>query len=202
MKNVWTAFVAASDVPPGTIGSGFRKGQEIAVVNDNGKLYAMSNKLPPTGQPATLGKLETLNGQRVIVDTLSGSCFSLKTGKPTGPWCPSTVGRLIIGRLVSPTDVPVCESPPPTPLCVHWPLVLSDIRLLPLEMLPQIQYARTARILRYSSMSTLRPSMRPSTGVGSLTLRARLMVAITEDQRNQTRTHGISRLVEELSPRQ
>ena len=107
VKNVWTAFVAAKDLPAGEIAAGFRKGQEIAICNAGGKLYAISNKLPPTGQPATLASLEKLKGENVIVEPLSGTCYSLKTGKAVGPWCPSLVGRLILGRLVAPTDVPV-----------------------------------------------------------------------------------------------
>jgi len=49
-KNVWTAFVKSSEVPPGAVVSGFRFGQEIAIANSGGTLYAISNKLPPTGQ--------------------------------------------------------------------------------------------------------------------------------------------------------
>merc|ERR1711924_458941 len=104
VKNVWTKFVDASAVSQsGTIESGFRQGQEIAIANANGTLYALSNKLPPTGQPATLGKVEKLEGKDVIVEALSGSCFDLKTGKPVGPWCPSTVGRLLLRFLTQPT---------------------------------------------------------------------------------------------------
>lgn len=107
VKKVWTDFAYARDIPAGTIGSGFRYGQELAIINAGGGFFALSNKLPPTGQPATLAKVEKLEGQAVVVEPVSGSCFSLKTGKPVGPWCPSLVGRFILSKLVSPTNVPV-----------------------------------------------------------------------------------------------
>jgi len=77
-KNVWTAFVKSSEVPPGTVVSGFRFGQEIAIANSGGTLYALSNKLPPTGQPATFGALEPGG---LIRDPITGTTFNLKTGK-------------------------------------------------------------------------------------------------------------------------
>lgn len=106
-KKAWVDFAKASDCPPGAIASGFRYGQELAIANVGGSLYALSNKLPPTGQPATLGTIEKLSGQPVIVEPVSGTCFSLKSGKVTGPWCPSTVGRLLLQFIVQPSDVPV-----------------------------------------------------------------------------------------------
>lgn len=49
--------MSSADVRPGEINSGFQYGQEIAIAREKGgALYAMSNKLPPTGQPATFGK--------------------------------------------------------------------------------------------------------------------------------------------------
>jgi nitrite reductase/ring-hydroxylating ferredoxin subunit len=77
-KNVWTTFLKSSEVPPGEIVSGFRFGQEIAIANSGGTLYALSNKLPPTGQPATFGTLETGG---VIREPVTGTRFNLKTGK-------------------------------------------------------------------------------------------------------------------------
>jgi len=97
-KNVWVTFAAAKDVPPGTVESGFRYGQEIAIVNEKGQLYAVSNKVPPTGQPATFG---TLSGDGTLREPVSGTKFSLKTGKVVGPWCPSLIGqglKLLIGE--------------------------------------------------------------------------------------------------------
>jgi len=77
-KNVWTTFVKSSEVPPGTVVSGFRFGQEIAIANAGGTLYALSNKLPPTGQPATFGTIEKGG---LIREPVTGTRFNLKTGK-------------------------------------------------------------------------------------------------------------------------
>lgn len=97
-KNVFVTFADAKDVPPGTITSGFRFGQEIAIVNDKGQLYAVSNKVPPTSQPATFGEL---SGDGTLKEPISGTKFSLKTGKVVGPWCPSLIGqglKLLVGE--------------------------------------------------------------------------------------------------------
>lgn len=103
-KNVWVSFCSTKDLRPGEAISGFRYGQEIAIAcTKGGAIYAMSNKLPPTGQPATLGNVF----DDVIVEPLTNTAFSLKTGKVSGPWCPSPLGKLIFGRLIAPQDVPV-----------------------------------------------------------------------------------------------
>merc|ERR1719217_864840 len=103
-KMVWVDFAKSSDVQPGDIVSGFRYGQEIAIANEKGGgVYALSNKLPPTGQPATFGELA---GKGVITEPITKTQFSLKTGKPLGTWCPSPVGRLF-SLLVGPQSVPV-----------------------------------------------------------------------------------------------
>ena len=50
-KNVWVTFAKGSDIKPGEVVAGFQYGQEIAVAcTQNGQLFAVSNKLPPTGQ--------------------------------------------------------------------------------------------------------------------------------------------------------
>ena len=50
-KNVWVSFAKTTDIKPGDVISGFQYGQEIAIAcTKNGGLYALSNKLPPTGQ--------------------------------------------------------------------------------------------------------------------------------------------------------
>lgn len=102
-KQVWVTFASAADCKPGTIVSGFQYGQELAIACEpkGGKLYAMSNKMPPTSQPATFGELE---GNGIITEPVSKTSFSMKTGKPVGAWCPSTVGK-IISFLVGPTDM-------------------------------------------------------------------------------------------------
>jgi len=102
-KNVWVSFAKAKDVPPGTIESGFRYGQEIAIVNEKGQLYAVSNKVPPTGQPATFC---SLSGDGTLREPISGTKFSIKTGKVVGPWCPSLIGNGI-KLLVPETSLPV-----------------------------------------------------------------------------------------------
>merc|ERR1719409_1745288 len=100
-KKQWVAFVAAKDCPPGTVASGFKFGQEIAIANDKGSLYALANKLPPTGQPATFGEIQ---GKGILKEPVSGTCFNMKTGKPVGEWCPTLVGK-IFRLLVGPSDV-------------------------------------------------------------------------------------------------
>eukprot|EP00320_Phaeocystis_rex_P014466 CAMPEP_0119055994 /NCGR_PEP_ID=MMETSP1178-20130426/708_1 /TAXON_ID=33656 /ORGANISM="unid sp, Strain CCMP2000" /LENGTH=202 /DNA_ID=CAMNT_0007036669 /DNA_START=1 /DNA_END=610 /DNA_ORIENTATION=- len=104
-KKVWVSWIDAADAKPGTINSGFRYGQEIAIVCDpKGGLFAMSNKMPPTGQPTTFAKF----GEKgTVVEPITLTEFSTKTGKQVGTWCPSPVGRLLIGRLTSPSDIPV-----------------------------------------------------------------------------------------------
>jgi len=104
-KQVWVDFASAAECKPGTVVSGFRYGQEIAIATEKaGGQFALSNKLPPTGQPATFGELV---GKGQIVEPVSQTAFNMKTGKPVGTWCPSPIGKLILGRLVGPTDVPV-----------------------------------------------------------------------------------------------
>lgn len=106
-RKVWVSWIDAADAKPGTINSGFRYGQEIAIVCDpKGGLFALSNKMPPTGQPTTFAKF----GEKgTVVEPITLTEFSTKTGKQVGTWCPSPVGRLLIGRLTSPSDIPVCE---------------------------------------------------------------------------------------------
>ena len=105
-KNAWVTFADSSEIVKGGVISGFSFGQELAIAcTKNGQLYAMANKLPPTGQPATLGKV-TDDG-KAIVEPLCGTAFDLKTGKPVGKWCPYPLGQLVFGRLIGPSDVAV-----------------------------------------------------------------------------------------------
>ena len=102
-KLVWVSFADSSECTPDSIISGFRYGQEIAIACEkSGKLYAMSNKMPPTSQPATFGEL-TQKGS--IIEPISGTEFSLKTGKPVGKWCPAPLGQLLIKRLIPPQEM-------------------------------------------------------------------------------------------------
>ena len=98
-KNVWVSFAEARDCKPGTVVSGFKYGQEIAIVTTrSGKLYALTNKLPPTSQPATFGRL--LEGD-LIEDPISQTKFSLKSGKIEGTWCPAPalIGPAIFSKI-------------------------------------------------------------------------------------------------------
>ena len=104
-KKVWVAFAEARDCKPGTVVSGFKFGQEIAIAcTQGGKLYALNNKLPPTGQPATFGTL--IEGD-LIEDSVSGTRYSLKTGKVVGSWCPAPPG---IGPLIFRNLFPIGEA--------------------------------------------------------------------------------------------
>ena len=99
-KNVWVTFADKSECTPNSIISGFRYGLEIAIATEKGGArYAVSNKLPPTGQPATLGELTQAG---TIKCPVSGSEFSMKSGKPKGKWCPSPIGQIILKRIVGP----------------------------------------------------------------------------------------------------
>merc|ERR1719183_593710 len=103
-KQVWVPFVNAAEVKPGTINSGFKYGQEIAVICDKkGGLSALSNKMPPTGQPTTFAQFDDAPG--VIVEPVTGTKFNAKTGKPIGTWCPAPLGRLIYSRISKPQDI-------------------------------------------------------------------------------------------------
>ena len=94
-------FADAKECKPNSIISGFNFGQELAIITEqSGKLFAMSNKLPPTSQPATFGEL---TNKGTIVEPISLSEFSLSTGQPIGTWCPSPLGQIIIKRLIGPT---------------------------------------------------------------------------------------------------
>jgi nitrite reductase/ring-hydroxylating ferredoxin subunit len=101
-KTRWVSFVNEADVEEnGMIASGSKHGHQIAIVNEKGVLYAISNTLPPTGQPATFG---ILDGDGSIKEPISGTKFSLRTGKLVGDWCPSLIGGLQ-SMLVAPRDV-------------------------------------------------------------------------------------------------
>ena len=106
-RKVWVSWINAADAKPGTINSGFRYGQEIAIICDlKGGLYAMSNKMPPTGQPTTFAGF----GEKgTVVEPITLTEYNCKTGKQIGTWCPSPIGRLLFSRLTTPSDIPVCE---------------------------------------------------------------------------------------------
>merc|ERR1719247_2045764 len=104
-KKVWVSFADSSAAKPGSIVAGFQYGLEVAIVTDkSGATYACNNKLPPTGQPATFCELGDKPG--TIKEPITGTTYSLKTGKPE-VWCPSALGRLVIGRLLGPQNLDV-----------------------------------------------------------------------------------------------
>mmetsp|Transcript_8750 Transcript_8750/g.27550 ORF Transcript_8750/g.27550 Transcript_8750/m.27550 type:complete len:191 (+) Transcript_8750:45-617(+) len=105
-KMKWVPFVSASETQKGTAVAGFQYGLEIAVVTDTtGKQYAIANKLPPFGQPATFGTI----GAGTITDPVTLSTWDLKTGKPIGAWCPAPplIGPIIFNALSSPSPLTV-----------------------------------------------------------------------------------------------
>ena len=104
-KKVWVSWIPASEAKAGTINSGFRYGQEIAIVCDpKGGLYALSNKLPPFGYPTSFATV----GKGFILDPVTQSAFKLTTGEPVGPWCPSPpgIGPILFNLITSPTSIP------------------------------------------------------------------------------------------------
>jgi len=99
----WVTFIPTSDLVPGKMITGLKFGQEVAFTKVGGKLYGISNRLPPTGQPAALGKIEG----NTVTEGLSGTQYSLITGKVVGKWCPSPLGSILLGRLFGEEDVQV-----------------------------------------------------------------------------------------------
>ncbi len=72
---MWVTFLQSSQVAPGTVEAGFNYGQEVAIAREKGGgLYAMNNKMPPTGQPATYGRLV---GNGLIQEPISLTTFSM-----------------------------------------------------------------------------------------------------------------------------
>merc|ERR1712070_529904 len=93
-------FVDFGPAPgPGQIVSAVRYGLDVAIANDGGKLYAVSNRAPPTSQPLSLGKI--VDG--CITDPTFGTKFDLKTGAVVGTFCPAFFG--IFGKLFAPKDI-------------------------------------------------------------------------------------------------
>lgn len=104
-KNIWVPLLTASELPPGTITSGFKYGVEVALVCDKkGKLYGLANKMPPTGQPVTYSRFDE-NDTTLLEEPITGTLFSAKTGKVVGKWCPNALGRLLIGRITQPSNI-------------------------------------------------------------------------------------------------
>lgn len=104
-KNVWVPIIPSSDAKPLSVTSGFQYGIEVAVVSDKGgNVYGLSNKLPPFGQPTTFATFDASKPD-CIIEPVTGTAYNYKTGKVSGAWCPSPLGKIIFGLLTSPTDV-------------------------------------------------------------------------------------------------
>jgi len=102
-KNVWAAIANAGDCTPGTINSGFKFGQEVAIVcGQNGQLAGLSNKMPPFGQPTTFANFV---GKDEIEEPVSRTRFNYKTGKQVGPWCPAAGIGFVFRLLTEPQDM-------------------------------------------------------------------------------------------------
>ena len=56
---------------------------DIAVVNFEGKFYALEDRCSHADVPLTDGDVETFDGAPTIECFLHGSCFDLRTGEPT-----------------------------------------------------------------------------------------------------------------------
>ena len=56
---------------------------DVAVVNFEGKLYALEDRCSHADVPLTDGDVETFDGAPTIECFLHGSCFDLRTGEPT-----------------------------------------------------------------------------------------------------------------------
>eukprot|EP00310_Coccolithus_braarudii_P001531 CAMPEP_0183367112 /NCGR_PEP_ID=MMETSP0164_2-20130417/91345_1 /TAXON_ID=221442 /ORGANISM="Coccolithus pelagicus ssp braarudi, Strain PLY182g" /LENGTH=193 /DNA_ID=CAMNT_0025543003 /DNA_START=41 /DNA_END=622 /DNA_ORIENTATION=+ len=110
-KKMWVQIASAADAKPETVISGFKFGVEVAVVCDKaGKVYGLSNKLPPFGQPTTFAYFDP-NNPSCICEPVTGTSFDFKTGKPVGSWCPlpPLIGPRIFRLLTSPQPVQKIE---------------------------------------------------------------------------------------------
>jgi len=101
-KDVWVTFAKKSDCKPGEIVTGFQYGLEVAICNVKGKLFAVNNKMPPFGQPASLGNVEG----NTIEDPFTATKFNMTSGKVAGEWCPNFLGN-IFRVITSPQDLKV-----------------------------------------------------------------------------------------------
>jgi len=95
--------IPLSDLPkPGNAIGAVCGGLDVCIaVGQDGLIYALGNKAPPTGMPLKDGRV----GKKTIKDAQFGTEFNLETGKVEGKWCPGGIGFLV-GKLVSPEGVP------------------------------------------------------------------------------------------------
>jgi len=102
------AFVDYGLAPePGEITSGLAFGQDVAIINEDGKLYAIQNRLPPASASAIGGVLE---GDGTIKDALSGTKWDLATGDVVGKWCPNVPVGAVLSLLTTPTQLRIFEA--------------------------------------------------------------------------------------------
>jgi len=92
-----------SDLPaPGSAVSAVAGGLDVCIaVAQDGLIYALGNKAPPTGTPLSGGKV----GKKTIKDPQFGTEFDLDSGEVVGKWCPGGFG-FVIGKLFEPSGVP------------------------------------------------------------------------------------------------
>jgi len=102
-KMKYVDAVKTSDLPgPGKAISCTPGGLDVCIaVAQDGLIYALGNKAPPTGSPLAAGKVSN----STITDAQYGTQFDLKTGQVVGKWCPSGIGFLV-GKLQGPSDIP------------------------------------------------------------------------------------------------
>lgn len=73
---------------------------QVAMGTTNGgQPFGVSKKLPASGVPANWAKIEGEN----IVDPLTGTKYSIETGKVVGEWCPGLLGAFF--KILNPSPV-------------------------------------------------------------------------------------------------
>lgn len=71
----WPLVARAGELPPGARRVVRQDGQEIALFNVEGRLYAVGNRCPHRGGPLVRGRIETVSGPRENMGTVpAGDC--------------------------------------------------------------------------------------------------------------------------------
>ena len=67
----------------------------------------MRNLHKPTPVVAAATTFATFDASKpdCIIEPVTGTAYNYKTGKVSGAWCPSPLGKIIFRLLTSPTDV-------------------------------------------------------------------------------------------------
>ena len=72
----WVPWARLAECRPNTVVAGTQKGLDIAIATTpKGERFAISNKLPPTGQPAVAGTIDKSTNGPVLVEELSGTSY-------------------------------------------------------------------------------------------------------------------------------